>query len=236
MKSSPPLDEHRDSVVPAPPERRPLATRERAWAKALASRLARAGISPNAISLIGLLCGLFAGAALAATSQAEGWWQRGAWLAGAAFVQLRLLANMLDGMVALESGQRSRVGYLYNEMPDRASDTAALVGLGYATGGDATLGFAAAVLAMFTAYVRALGKAAGAGEEFCGPMAKPQRMFVVTLAALAAATGPRVWFVDDPRIGWAWAALAIVALGSTVTAARRIARVVKTLQRGESGP
>ena len=40
-------------------------------------------------------------------------------LVAAVCVQLRLLANLLDGMVAVGSGQASRIGELYNEVPDR---------------------------------------------------------------------------------------------------------------------
>ena len=47
-----------------------------------------------------------------------------AWLCGAVLVQLRLLANVLDGMVAVGRGVASPVGELYNEIPDRVSDTA----------------------------------------------------------------------------------------------------------------
>src|ERR1043166_10194144 len=92
------------------------------------------------------------------------------WLAVAVLVQRRLTANMLDGMVALDSGRASRVGELYNEVPDRVSDAAVFIGAGFAFGGNVTLGYAAAILSIFTAYVRAAGKIAGAQNEFCGPM------------------------------------------------------------------
>jgi phosphatidylglycerophosphate synthase len=80
-------------------------------------------------------------------------------------VQLRLLANMFDGMVAIETGRTSAVGELYNEVPDRVSDTAVLVGAGYAAGGCPVLGYVAALLAVFIAYVRAQGRVAGASQE-----------------------------------------------------------------------
>ena len=49
-------------------------------------------------------------------------------------VQLRLLCNLLDGMVAVEGGRSSPVGALYNEVPDRVADSLLLVALGYAVG------------------------------------------------------------------------------------------------------
>ena len=53
---------------------------------------------------------------------------------GCAGAQLRLTANMLDGMVALASGRASKVGELYNEVPDRVSDAAVFIGAGLAWG------------------------------------------------------------------------------------------------------
>ena len=107
-----------------------------------------------------MIAGIAAGLAWAAT--AAGWYSRLAFGAAAALMQLRLLANMLDGMVAVETEKASRLGELYNEVPDRISDMAAFVGAGYALGGSPTLGYLAACLAVFLAYLRAEGKVAGA--------------------------------------------------------------------------
>jgi len=68
---------------------------------------------------------------------------------------------------------------LYNEIPDRVSDAAICIGAGYGSGSLPELGYVAAVVALFVAYVRAQGAVAGAPQEFCGPMAKPQRMFTL---------------------------------------------------------
>src|SRR4029077_19400556 len=85
---------------------------------------------------------------------------------------------MLDGMVALASGRDSKIGELYNEVPDRVSDAAVFIGTGYAWGGNVALGYIATILAIFTAYIRPGGKIAGSPNEFCGPMAKQHRMLV----------------------------------------------------------
>ena len=105
-----------------------------------------------------MISGVAAGLALAATTLPG--WQRPAFVAAAVLMQLRLLANMLDGMVAVECQKASPVGELYNEVPDRVSDTAAFVGAGYAFGSHAVLGFVTALLALFIAYLRAEGKVA----------------------------------------------------------------------------
>lgn len=204
-------------------DRRPIAARELGVFKSLSTRLAKAGVSANAISVAGMLAGLLAGAALVCTARRPEL-ARIAWVAAAAFIQLRLLANMLDGMVAIESGTTSKVGELYNEIPDRVSDTAALVGLGYAAGGDPVFGWAAALAAMFTAYVRTTGKGAGAKHDFRGPMAKQQRMFLVTVTAVFLAIAPAL-YPRAPKV-----VLAIIVVGSVLTALRRLVAIAGALR------
>lgn len=211
-------------------ERRPLATREQAWAKAIAARLAAAGVTPNAISILGMIAGMLAGAAFALTHDAT--WGRAWFVVAAALVQLRLACNMLDGMVAILARKASPVGELYNEVPDRISDAATLIGAGYAAGSNPALGYIAACLALFVAYIRAQGKAAGAKHEFCGPMAKPQRMFAITVAALYAALVPFAW--QSYFIPYAYAisvGLVIIIAGSIVTAVRRLGRIADALRK-----
>jgi phosphatidylglycerophosphate synthase len=213
------------------PDRRPIASRERKISKVLAHALAVRGVSPNSISTAGMISGVAAGVALAATTLPG--WERAAFVAAALLMQLRLLANMLDGMVAVECQKASPVGELYNEVPDRVSDTAAFVGAGYAAGSHPVLGFAAALLALFIAYLRAQGKVAGAHQEFCGPMAKPQRVFVLTVLALYCGLAPRGWqpaLAWPPQFGLMGIGLGIIIVGEVWTALRRLRRIVRALK------
>src|SRR5436309_16115818 len=171
-------------------DRRPIATRNRKWAQAATTWLAARNVSPNAISIAGMCACIVAGIALGITSIAD---YRILWLIAALGAQLRLTANMLDGMVAIASNRTSKTGELYNEVPDRISDAAVFIGAGYAWGGNVTLGYLATILAILTAYVRAAGKIAGAPNEFCGPMAKQHRMLVITLICVYSAIAPRSW-------------------------------------------
>jgi phosphatidylglycerophosphate synthase len=219
------------SDKPYLPDRRPIASREAAISKRLASALAGLGVSPNAISGAGMIAGVAAGGAFALTALPD--WQRIAFFAAAALMQLRLLGNMLDGMVAVQTGKASPVGELYNEVPDRVSDAAIFIGAGYATGSLPELGYLAACAALFVAYVRAEGKVAGARQEFCGPMAKQQRMFVLSAAALYCALAPLAWqpaLADFRSAGIMAAALGLVILGSVLTAVRRLFRIARTLR------
>ena len=180
--------------------------------------------APDAISVAGAVAAGLAGIAFALTREVPAA-ARLFWLLGAVLVQARLMANLLDGMVAIGRGVASATGELFNEVPDRVSDTAVLVGLGWAAGQTA-LGFAAALAAMATAYVRVLGKSLGQSSDFSGPMAKQQRMALVTVLGVACAVLPAGW------VGaWPVAALWIVLLGALATAVRRLAHVARAQPR-----
>ncbi len=204
-------------------DRRPIATRELAITQRLAAWLVARGASANGISLAGMVVGLAAGLCLALLPD----WPGGAWLLwllAALLIQLRLLANMLDGMVAVGRGIASPVGELFNEVPDRVSDTAALVGLGLAAGAP-VLGWAAALAAMATAYIRSVGRAAGAPSDFRGPMAKPHRMALVTVVALWCGLAPAAWSAGVPVV-----ALWIILALSLLTAWRRLHGAYRVLR------
>jgi phosphatidylglycerophosphate synthase len=207
-------------------DRRPIAARNLGFFQRLAPKLARAGVSANSISVASAVMGIAAGAALFFTRITPQPEVRALWLAAAAFIQLRLVANLLDGMVAISSGKASAVGELFNELPDRISDAAALAGLGYAAGAIPVLGWVAAILAIITAYVRTLGKSVGAGSDFSGPMAKQQRMFVVTVVSIFSACVPQSWQQWQPGT----VALIVIIIGTALTACRRLLHISKTLR------
>jgi phosphatidylglycerophosphate synthase len=220
-------------------ERRPIAARRLPIVISLAQALARAGVTPNTISVVGMIACTLAGACFFLTARAElAHLERWLWAIGALLVQLRLQCNMLDGMVAIEGGKTSRVGELYNELPDRVSDICTLVGLGYALHSRPELGYLAATLAVLTAYVRAAAKVAGAPQDYCGPMAKQHRMFVVTLLSLFMALAPdawRSWVSPALATAGSWwqsapaLALWIICVGSLATCLRRTARAARAL-------
>lgn len=209
--------------------RRILATRNAGWARTLARGLGRAGVRPNAVSLASVAFALAAGMALYLVPDVTPAMRAAALLLAAAAIQLRLLCNMLDGMLAVEEGFKSRTGDLYNDLPDRVADILILVGAGYSIrylpGGPA-LGWAAAVLAVFTAYVRLLGGSLGVTQHFIGPMAKQHRMFTLTIGTLLSAAETMLGLpLRSMRI-----ALAVIVAGSIVTGCRRTARIMGELE------
>ncbi len=196
--------------------RRPLKTRSKAWAQKAARYAAQSGFSPNQISLIGIVIAVTGGYILITSNHLQG----NAFASGfllilaAGCVQLRLLCNMLDGLVAVEHNKKSPLGDLYNEVPDRIEDSIFLVAAGYATGTTTgiTLGWLAALLAVCAAYVRLLGGSLGYKQDFCGPQAKPHRMFLLTVSLILSAFFPSFLVYG----------LGLIGIGTLLTITRRL--------------
>ena len=205
--------------------RRPLASRSSGWAQYLAARLTASRVTPNQISVLSIAWAVLGGALL--------WWSPGwpAFIAAAVCVQLRLLCNLLDGMVAIEGGKSTATGALFNEIPDRLADPLFLVPLGYA-GGYPWLGWLAALLAVLTAYIRVLGGALGQTQDFGGLLPKQRRMAVLTLALLIQTIEDALW---GSRVSLLLAVI-IIAVGSLVTCITRTLRIASLLQAPSLAP
>jgi len=194
---------------------------------ALARGLAHAGVTPNAISVASVFFAALAGGCLALSNSVGGWRVSALFAVAAVLIQLRLLCNLFDGLVAIEFGRQTKTGVIFNDLPDRFADAAILIGCGYAACGvpyAVALGWTAALLALLTAYARVLGAASGAKPCFLGPMAKQHRMAVVTAAVVTAATwrGPARWILA--------VALALIVVGCLATVARRLRVVMRELE------
>jgi phosphatidylglycerophosphate synthase len=181
--------------------------------------LIRAGVSPNAISVASVVFAAAGAVLLIEMPNAPG-------LIGTAIcVQLRLLCNLFDGMVAIDGNRQSSTGALYNEVPDRVADSVFIVGLGYAIG-MAWLGWFGALAAAVTAYIRVLGGSLGLPQDFRGPMAKPHRMAVLTSACVL---GAFEWWLKGSQ--WALIIAAwVIAVGSIITCGTRLIAIARQLR------
>lgn len=197
--------------------RRPIAVRGSGWAQRIAATLARSRLTPNQISVLSVLFALAGAWALLALPGPVGA------LLCALAIGLRLLCNLFDGMVAVEGGKGTATGALYNELPDRLTDSLFLVALGYAIALP-WLGWLAALLAVLTAYIRVLGGALGQAQDFRGPMAKPHRMWLLGVALVLAALLP-VW--RQPIL---LATASIIAAGSALTCVTRTRAIAARLK------
>lgn len=225
--------------------RRPLKTREATWPRTLASWLIRAGLKPNQVSILSISFSIGTAAAFVQAGRFAAMSQpriSGDWLLLAAVgIQLRLLCNLLDGLMAIEGGLKSKTGNLYNDVPDRISDSLTLIAAGYSISHldwapplgspsalGPTLGWAAALLAALTAYVRLLGGACGPTQYFIGPMAKQQRMGLLTAACLLGFAS--CWIgIPNTAVKMLEASLWVIIIGSVVTCVRRLRRIARDL-------
>jgi len=198
--------------------RRPLKTRSRTWAKKATALLIGTNISPNQISVVSVVVAAVGTAALLLDTNAIGL------IICAICIQLRLLCNLLDGMVAIEGGKQSPLGMLYNEFPDRIADSLLLVALGYAISLP-WIGWFGALAAMATAYIRVFGGALGLAQDFRGPMAKQHRMAVMTAGCLAGALELIVWKTNYALM----VAACAIALGALITCMTRTIAIAKQL-------
>lgn len=214
----------------AQPDRRPVKSREARWIRGLAGWLARRRVPPNLISVASGAAAVATAGCLIALRTTSAPLQVVLLLLAAGFILLRLLANVVDGLVAVEGGLKSPTGDLFNEVPDRLSDIVIIAGAGYAIPGVAwavTLGWVAAVLALLTAYVRALGGTLGLPQDFSGPMAKAHRMAVMVAGCVLSVVEVAVVGYH----GWALAlALVVIAAGSLITLGRRLMGIANGLR------
>lgn len=207
--------------------RRPLKTRDTRQAQQTARWLSRRNITPNQISVMSVLCAALAGACLLMLPQYGGWILP---MLAAVFIQLRLLCNLLDGMVAIEGGKSTPSGELYNDIPDRIADALIFVAAGYSISvvdWAVSLGWFCGLMAVFTAYVRVLTTSIGAPTDFRGPMAKQHRMALMTGACILAAIEPLVWSQGYALLS----GLIIIGVGCCLTVWNRTKAAYRYLER-----
>lgn len=173
-------------------ERRDIASRNTKWAHIVAKKLAKSKITPNQISLLSTLFSAIGGASLLLSLLYPPFYLYIAFIIYILCIQLRLLCNLFDGMVAVEGGKKTPNGDLFNDIPDRFSDIFLIIPIGYLIGGyGIELAWTAAILAVMTAYFRWIGAYKTENHFFVGPMAKQHRMALLTvMSAICIVTIP----------------------------------------------
>jgi hypothetical protein len=92
------------------------------WSRYVARAAARAGLSPNQVTVIALCIGLTAGAAFATG-------ERAGYIAGAVLLYLSFVADCVDGQLARYTRRFSKFGAWLDSVFDRAKEYAAFAGL-----------------------------------------------------------------------------------------------------------
>jgi CDP-diacylglycerol--glycerol-3-phosphate 3-phosphatidyltransferase len=178
--------------------------RARTVARTVAVGIGRTGVTPNALTVIGLVLNVVVAAVLAAGYLAVG----GALLlAAGAF-------DMLDGALARSTGQMTKFGAFLDSTLDRYSELIVFGGLllHFQASGllvEATLVFAAAAGSVMVSYARARAEALGFNCEV-GWLPRPERILLLAAGLL---------------LGYPAVALWVLAVLTNVTAVQRIFHV-----------
>jgi CDP-diacylglycerol--glycerol-3-phosphate 3-phosphatidyltransferase len=153
----------------------------------LVARLAAAGIRPNQITIAAGVASMILGAWLALE-------HRG-WILLPLFLAVRMALNAMDGMLAREHGQASRLGAVLNEFMDVISDAALTLPLATLRGWNPLAVAGAIFFAALTEMAGVMGLTIGSTRRNDGPFGKSDR--ALALGILGA------WLAFDwPVSGW----------------------------------
>ena len=208
-----------------PTSRRPIANLFRRTAHAAVRVAVRMGIHPDVFSY-----GSIVSAALAAWFFWRSTHHPRYLAVGVAFALFRLWLNMFDGMVALAAGKASKRGEIINDLPDRISDVIIFVGIAHSGWCRPFPAYWVAMAALIVAYVGLFGQAVGVQREFSGVMAKPWRIVVLSIGALATMIlvlrDQPYWLGDYTILDWAHF---VILAGCAQTVAIRLSRIFRAL-------
>ena len=185
----------------------------------LVRSLAAMGVTANQVTVVAALLSIAVGMWLAVSHGS-----RAALLAVPALLFVRMALNAIDGMLAREHNQKSRLGAVLNEVGDVVSDAALYLPLALVPGFAPTLIVAIVVLAIVSEVTGVVGLQIGASRRYDGPMGKSDRAFAFGALALAVACGA-------PIGRWLDVALGIVAVLLVVTIVNRARRALAESSR-----
>ena len=139
--------------------------------------LAQRGITANQITM--LACGLSLGYGALLALAANTVLGRYLWLGLPLWLFIRMALNAIDGQLAREFNQKSRLGGLLNETGDVLADAALFAPLALVSG---IWPWAVALfiwLALLTEYAGVCGLSIGGGRRYEGPMGKSDRATLI---------------------------------------------------------
>jgi CDP-diacylglycerol--glycerol-3-phosphate 3-phosphatidyltransferase len=187
-----------------------LKPRFQALLRPSAAALARAGITANQLTVAAAAISVALGVVVTLRLP-----DTAAFLLVPGWLVVRMALNALDGMLAREFGQRSRLGAYLNELGDVVADAALLVPFAFLAPFSPAWTLAVLALAIVAEYAGALGPLAGASRRYDGPMGKSDRALVVgALALWAGLAALPAW------IAWAMPVLAALLAVTIVNRVR----------------
>ena len=183
-----------------------LKPRFQALLRPLAATLFRAGVTANQVTVAACLVSIALGTTLTLMPERTGLFLLVPW-----WFFLRMAFNAIDGMLAREFGQASRLGAYLNELTDVVSDAALYLPFAFLPGSSLLLVAVIIALSIISEYAGVLGATVGASRRYDGPMGKSDRAFVFGLIGLLAGFGLNLGGI----FVWGWAAV-IALLSLTV--------------------
>ena len=189
-----------------------LKPRFQALLRPMVGTLHSAGVTANQVTVAACVVSVVLGAWLAWNAQASAWFVLvPLWLA------IRMALNAIDGMLAREFGQASRLGAYLNELGDVIADSALYLPFALLAGSSPWLVWTIAALAIVSEMAGVLGLALGGERRYDGPMGKSDRAFVFGAAGLLVGLGvPMAQALD-----WLWGALIALLVVTIVNRVRR---------------
>jgi CDP-diacylglycerol--glycerol-3-phosphate 3-phosphatidyltransferase len=157
--------------------------------------LARKGVTANQVTLSACAASIALGISLCIRPD----WM----IVLPAFLFARMALNAVDGMLAREFGQKSRLGAYLNEITDVVADSFLYLPFAYLPPFDPLWVGAVIVLAVISEMSGVVGIMTGASRRYDGPMGKSDRAFIFGAMALWIGLGGDVsllvgeWF---PRV------------------------------------
>lgn len=161
-----------------------LKSRFQSLLRPLAVVLYRAGVTANQVTVGACAVSLALGATAIALPE-----HNYLFLLIALWCLLRMAANALDGMLARDYAQSSRLGAVLNEVGDVISDVALYLPFAFVAGSQPWLVVAVVLLAVLSEFTGLLGSALGGERCYDGPMGKSDRALVFGVVALLQGFG-----------------------------------------------
>jgi len=189
----------------------------------LATRLAAAGVTANAVTLLAMALSLALGLLLAIFQPGGA-----AYLALPIWLFLRMALNAIDGMLAREHGQRSTLGAYLNELTDVISDAALYLPFAFvAPFGALSVGLVI-WLAAVSEMAGALGPMVGASRRYEGPMGKSDRAFVFGALGLWLGLAGQL----PAWLAWLMPAIALLMVANIINRVRAGLSEIRRQQQG----
>jgi CDP-diacylglycerol--glycerol-3-phosphate 3-phosphatidyltransferase len=141
----------------------------------------RVGVTPNHVTVTAILASLGYGTWMVLDPST-----RLPFLLLPLFMLGRMALNAIDGMLAREHDQKTRLGAILNECGDVISDAALYVPFSLLPGVYPNLVMSMVFMSVLTEFVGVLGQVIGAGRRYDGPLGKSDRAFVFGVLGLLA--------------------------------------------------